>query len=107
MLGTKIVTKKVIENKALLAYVAAYKGLNQRLIMRKPLMLKESEPQTKIPSHLEKQFNETLEHYYKSTLELERCCKDMQIIYTALPNSFDVVMNYANILRFSTQFDKA
>ena len=31
----------------------------------------------------------------------------MQIIYNALPNSFDVVMNYANILRFSTQFDKA
>eukprot|EP01022_Parablepharisma_sp_SALTPOND_P007669 TRINITY_DN1322_c0_g1_i1.p3 TRINITY_DN1322_c0_g1~~TRINITY_DN1322_c0_g1_i1.p3 ORF type:complete len:465 (-),score=56.93 TRINITY_DN1322_c0_g1_i1:4433-5827(-) len=109
MLGSKLDNESLRENKTLCSYLTIYKGLKQRLTSRKPkkeasLPLKE-EPTW--PPALKAKFDQTLDHYYKSTLELEDCCKMMTEVYEANPNNFEAVMNYANILRFGTHFDKS
>lgn len=108
MLGSLLENNVLLENKALSSYVAAYKGLTQRLVFPKQKKLpKESIKEERLPAKIENDFKRTLDHYYMSTLELNECCKKMEEMYNAAPNNFELTMNFANILRFSTQFDKS
>jgi len=52
-------------------------------------------------------YQKSLEHYYKSTLELRKCCEQMKKALDLNPNDFDIILNYANMLRFSCKFDEA
>ena len=109
MLGSKLDNETLRENKTLSAYLTAYKGLKQRLTDRKlkKNILLPSNEQSKWPPGVKEKFDKGLSHYYKSTLELEDCCKIMSEVYEEAKNNFEAIMNYANILRFATQFDKS
>ena len=52
-------------------------------------------------------YNKSLDHYYKSTLELKKCCEQMKKALDLNPNDFDIILNYANMLRFSCKFEDA
>ena len=109
MLGLKLENESLRENKTLTSYLTIYKGLKQRLTSRK-LTHKPIQPPKEelvLPLVLRSKFDQALDHYYKSTLELDDCCKMMADVYQGAPNNFEAIMNYANILRFATQFDKA
>jgi tetratricopeptide (TPR) repeat protein len=105
MIGCKLNNSTLRENRTLSAYVNAYKGLNDRLKEGRISFCETSE--MSLPDKLKNKFNTALRHYYKSTLNLNDCCKLMTEVYKAAPLNFDVAVNFANILRFSTQFDKA
>ncbi len=109
MMGSALDTEELRENRSLSAYVSVFKGLRMRLTRRK-LHKRAAHPaieQPTLPPPVRAKFDVALEHYYKSTLELGECCKLMAEVYDLAPDNFDAVMNYANILRFATQFDKA
>lgn len=108
MLGNTLESTALLENKALSSYMTAYKGLRQRLIFPKQSKSpKKRIVEEKVPEELKDKFEEVLNHYYKSTLELDECCKRMNEIYKTAPNNFELTMNLANTLRFSTQFSKS
>ena len=110
MLGTEIEKKLLVKNKALLFYTSHYKGLYQRLkkpIQQAKLPLVNDIKESTLTPKLRQKFDKILEHYYKSTLDLDKCCTMMEEVYNAAPNNFEIIMDYANILRFSTQFDKS
>ncbi len=109
MMGSKLDSEELRENKTLSAYILAYKGLKMRMTrqkLRKKAVLPSHE-QPVLTLEQKAKFDRALEHYYKSTMELGECCKLMADVYYSAPNNFDAIMNYANILRFATQFDKA
>ena len=109
MLGSKLENEELRENRTLSAYISAFKGLRLRLAKRKvkkPKVTSVAEMPI-MPAEAKAKFDKALEHYYKSTLDLEDCCKMMAEVYSAAPTNFEAVMNYANILRFATQFTKS
>jgi len=109
MMGTKLENETLRENNTLNAYLSVFKGLRQRLTFTKQSSKPLPAPIAEMPwtPELKNKFDNALEHYYKSTLELNDCCNLMSEVYEKLPTNFEAVMNYANILRFATQFDKA
>ena len=106
MIGIKLENTTLRENYALRAYTSIYKGLTYRLTNRKLKINGPNKEQSLMPK-IKKKFDTVIEHYYKSTLELEECSKKIAEIYEEAPKNFEVIMNYANILRYSTKFDIA
>lgn len=107
MAGISLESKELRENKALLFYVNTYRGLSQRLTKRvpKPSSSNGHVKEQPLANTLKKRYQKILDHYYKSTMELEKCCSMIDEVFKASPYSFQVVMDYANILRFSMRFD--
>lgn len=107
MLGSELATTSLLENKALFFYLTAYKGMKQRLIVSRNQPKETVAEEEKSSPELKAKLKEIVNHYYNSTLELGECSKRMEEIYKALPYNSEVIINYANILRFSGEFDKA
>jgi len=106
MTGSELDNDGLRENYTLCAYINNYKALTNRLTIKK-LPFNDCVKEVALDGELKVKFHKVLDHYYKSTMELNECCKIITQIYNAVPNNFDVAINYCNILRFSTQFDKA
>eukprot|EP00826_Nyctotherus_ovalis_P056749 TRINITY_DN7725_c0_g1_i10.p1 TRINITY_DN7725_c0_g1~~TRINITY_DN7725_c0_g1_i10.p1 ORF type:complete len:430 (-),score=138.22 TRINITY_DN7725_c0_g1_i10:97-1386(-) len=106
MLGSILQSTQLRENRSLCAFIDVYKGMMDRLSTRR-LPVKSETKEVGLPDALKLKFDTALGHYYKSTLELDECCKLMADVYNLVPLNFDVAINYGNILRFSTRFDKA
>jgi len=106
MLGNELTNTSLLENKTFFSYLTAYKGMKQRILTLKSKPIKPKEDQ-EAPQEAKDKLKELLNHYYKSTRELSVCCKGIEELYMAFPNSFEITMNLANILRFNAQFEKA
>jgi len=108
MIGTELESRKLRENINLFFYINVYNGLTQRSIRLTPKPKTQEENKVKespLTITLKKRYQKIIDHYYKSTMELEKCCSMIAEIYNASPNNFKVIMDYANILRFSTRFE--
>eukprot|EP00826_Nyctotherus_ovalis_P002343 TRINITY_DN10461_c0_g1_i1.p1 TRINITY_DN10461_c0_g1~~TRINITY_DN10461_c0_g1_i1.p1 ORF type:complete len:435 (-),score=149.08 TRINITY_DN10461_c0_g1_i1:150-1454(-) len=106
MAGILLESKELRENKVLLFYINAYKGLSQRLTKRVPKTTSTNHiKESFLANTFKKKYQKVLDHYYKSTIELEKCCSMIEEVYKASPNNFQVIMDYANILRFSMRFE--
>eukprot|EP01022_Parablepharisma_sp_SALTPOND_P016757 TRINITY_DN252_c0_g1_i3.p1 TRINITY_DN252_c0_g1~~TRINITY_DN252_c0_g1_i3.p1 ORF type:complete len:531 (-),score=65.54 TRINITY_DN252_c0_g1_i3:2768-4360(-) len=111
MLGTELKNNHLLENNTLSAFMTVFKGMKSRLINRpvpktspkKPLVAEH----LTLPGPVKRMFDEALNHYYMATKDLKDCCKMMQDVYHLAPTNFDVIFNYANILRFSMDFERA
>eukprot|EP00826_Nyctotherus_ovalis_P002347 TRINITY_DN10461_c0_g1_i6.p1 TRINITY_DN10461_c0_g1~~TRINITY_DN10461_c0_g1_i6.p1 ORF type:complete len:363 (-),score=131.92 TRINITY_DN10461_c0_g1_i6:150-1238(-) len=81
-------------------------GLSQRLTKRVPKTTSTNHiKESFLANTFKKKYQKVLDHYYKSTIELEKCCSMIEEVYKASPNNFQVIMDYANILRFSMRFE--
>lgn len=106
MLGSKLPSTVLLENKTLSAYLNVYKGMRQRIVNRK-VEKEGSKEEEKQSPEAKGELEDILSHYYKSTLELSDCCKQIEALHSAHPNNFEIAMNFANVLRFSGQFEKS
>lgn len=109
MLGSALDSIKLRENKAINFILKSYKGQKGRLVVKKKKKKITEEIKEELILHpiAKSKVDKALDFYYKSTLELKDCCTMMEEAYQLSPNNFDLLTNYANILRFSTQFDRA
>lgn len=48
-----------------------------------------------------------LDNYFKSTLDLKLCCEEMKKAIDLNPIDSEIILNYANILRYSGKFEDA
>jgi len=114
MLGTELEHTRLLQNKTISAYLMIFRGLKSRLI-KKPIpkkpksekIVKKVIEQLILPPEIKKKLDEALSHYYKATKDLKECCVLMQSVYEAAPYNFEVIFNYANIMRFSSEFEKS
>eukprot|EP00826_Nyctotherus_ovalis_P003554 TRINITY_DN10727_c0_g1_i1.p1 TRINITY_DN10727_c0_g1~~TRINITY_DN10727_c0_g1_i1.p1 ORF type:complete len:431 (+),score=115.99 TRINITY_DN10727_c0_g1_i1:219-1511(+) len=106
MLGCKLPNSSLLENKTLSAYLNVYKGMRQRIVNRK-VGKEGSNEEEKQSSEVKGELEDVLSHYYRSTLKLGDCCKRIEALHNAHPNNFEIAMNFANVLRFSAQFEKS
>jgi len=104
MLGCELPNSSLLENKTLTSFLNAYKGMEQRLVVLKHKPQKPKTKEAKLPIEAAEKLEEVLNHYYKSTIQLDECCKEIEKLSKSYPNYFEIIMNHANILRFAGSF---
>ena len=117
--GEEIKNDKLIENKLIRGLICTYQHFRNKYFTYKNKTLnldqnKKKENCKPLPiikikpedlSLSKELFQKSLDHYYKSTLELKLCCEEMKKALDLNPNDYEIVLNYANMLRFSTKFE--
>jgi len=103
MLGLKLNTKRIIENKTMSYYLMALEGLK---VQRTKHLIKEEYKDEVIENSLKKQLEEVIDEYYMATKDLKDCCAKIEKLYKLAPNNFDIVLNCANIMRFAMDYKK-
>lgn len=110
MLGSELESHALLENRTVDFFLAAWRGVKTRFAKRKPAS---KTPKTPVPEQLEllpsvkEKLDVALSHYYMATKDLKECCDMMNEVYLLAPKNFDVIYNYANILRFAMKFEEA
>jgi tetratricopeptide (TPR) repeat protein len=104
MLGCELANSSLMENRTLASFLNAYKGMKQRLVIPKCRPQKPKIEEAKVPAEANEKLEEVLNHYYKSTIQLDECCREIESLSKKYPDHFDIIMNHANILRFAGNF---